>query len=91
MLEPILIFSFLTLALGLILGFAAQRFKVHGNPLVAQIDAILPQTQCGQCNYPGCKPYAEAIASGQAPINQCPPGGQEGADALEELIGIETL
>ena len=61
---------------GLILGYAAIRFKVEGNPIVEQIDALLPQTQCGQCTFPGCRPYAEAIANGEAPINQCPPGGQ---------------
>ena len=77
MFDSVLIFSTLALGLGLILGYAAIKFKVKGNPLVDQIDAILPQTQCGQCNYPGCRPYAEAIASGEAPINQCPPGGQE--------------
>ncbi len=91
MLEQVLIFSLLALGLGLVLGYGAIRFKTEGNPLVAQIDAILPQTQCGQCNYPGCKPYAEAIASGEAQINQCPPGGQEGADALAELLGVESL
>ena len=55
--------------------------------LVDDIDARLPQTQCGQCNYPGCRPYAEAIARGEADINQCPPGGQLGIDALAELLG----
>ncbi|CAC9580776.1 Electron transport complex protein RnfB [uncultured Gammaproteobacteria bacterium] len=89
--ESIVIFSILTLALGLILGYAAIRFKVSGNPLVDQIDAILPQTQCGQCDFPGCRPYAEALAKGKAQINQCPPGGQEGADALAELLDVETL
>ena len=54
----------LSLIFGAILGFASIRFKVEGNPLVEQIDALLPQTQCGQCSYPGCSPYAEAIASG---------------------------
>jgi electron transport complex protein RnfB len=91
MLETVLIFSILTLALGLILGFSALKFKIKGNPLVAQIDAILPQTQCGQCDYPGCKPYAQALAEGKAQVNQCPPGGQEGADALAELLGVESL
>jgi len=51
----------------------------------------LPQTQCGQCDFPGCRPYAEAIASGEVAINQCPPGGQEGVDALAELLSIDTL
>ncbi len=91
MLDSIIIFSTLALGLGLVLGYAAIKFKVHGNPLVDQIDAILPQTQCGQCNYPGCRPYAKAIASGEAPINQCPPGGQEGVDALAALLDVETL
>lgn len=91
MLDALFIFSVLTLILGLILGYAAIKFKIIGNPLIDQIDAILPQTQCGQCDYPGCRPYAKAIANGKAAINQCPPGGQEGVDALAELLGVETL
>ncbi len=91
MMESVVIFSILTLVLGLVLGYAALRFKVKGNPLVDQIDAILPQTQCGQCNFPGCRPYAEALAKGEAQINQCPPGGQEGVDALAELLDLEVL
>lgn len=55
-----------------------------------QINAILPQTQCGQCSYKGCKPYAEAIALGKADINQCPPGGDEGVLELATLLGIPT-
>ncbi len=64
-------------------------FKVKGNQLVDQIDAILPQTQCGQCGFPGCKPYATAIAEGRADINQCPPGGEEGIYELADLLGVE--
>lgn len=74
---------------GLILGFAAVRFRVEGDPLVNKIDAILPQTQCGQCGFPGCRPYATAIASGEADINQCPPGGQTTIIALADLLGRE--
>jgi electron transport complex protein RnfB len=91
MFDAVLILSMLALTLGLVLGYAAIRYKVEGNPLVDQIDAILPQTQCGQCDFPGCRPYAEAIASGEAEINQCPPGGQDGVDALAELLDVETL
>jgi Na+-translocating ferredoxin:NAD+ oxidoreductase subunit B len=58
-------------------------------PLADRIDALLPQTQCGQCNYSGCRPYAEAIASGDADINQCPPGGDAGIRALAALLGRE--
>jgi electron transport complex protein RnfB len=91
MIEAIIVFSIFALLLGLILGFSAKKFKVKGNPLVEQINSILPQTQCGQCTYAGCKPYAEAIAKGEAKINQCPPGGQEGVDALAELLNVDTL
>jgi electron transport complex protein RnfB len=75
----------------LILTGMGYTSKAKGSPLVDQIDAILPQTQCNQCDFPGCRPYAEAIANGDAEINQCPPGGQEGVDALAELLGVETL
>ncbi|MGZ4970794.1 MAG: RnfABCDGE type electron transport complex subunit B [Methylobacter sp.] len=56
--------------------------------LIDQINALLPQTQCGQCSFQGCRPYAEAIASGAADINQCPPGGDEGIRDLAGLLGV---
>jgi len=56
--------------------------------VIEQINNILPQTQCGQCGYNGCRPYAEAIASGTADINQCPPGGDEGIIALAQLLNV---
>lgn len=59
--------------------------------LADQIDDLLPQTQCGQCGYEGCRPYAEAITAGQANINQCPPGGNAGVRALAALLGREAL
>lgn len=79
----------LALLLGATLGFAAAHFRVEGDPLVEQIDALLPQTQCGQCGFPGCKPYAIAIAEERADINQCPPGGEAGVRALADLLGRE--
>jgi electron transport complex protein RnfB len=75
--------------LGALLGYASTRFKVEGDPLVDKIDSILPQTQCGQCGFPGCRPYAEAIAKDEADINQCPPGGDENIHKLAELLGKE--
>ena len=60
----IVILALLAIIFGAILGFAAIRFKVDGDPIVDQIDNLLPQTQCGQCGHPGCRPYAEAIANG---------------------------
>jgi electron transport complex protein RnfB len=58
--------------------------------LIDQIDALLPQTQCRQCNFSGCRPYAEAIAVGGADINQCPPGGKATIKALAGLLGREV-
>jgi len=57
--------------------------------LTEKIDAVLPQTQCGQCGYAGCKPYAVAIVNGEADINQCPPGGVEGIDKLAKLLHVK--
>lgn len=79
----------LSLAFGAVLGFAAVKFKVEGDPLVEQIDELLPQTQCGQCGFPGCRPYAQAIADGD-PINKCPPGGQSTINNLADLLGVEA-
>ena len=57
---------------------------------VERLDRILPQTQCGQCGFTGCRPYAEAMARGEADIDRCPPGGDAGARALAKLLGIEA-
>ena len=58
---------------------------------VERIDAALPQTQCQRCGYPACRPYAEAIARGEAPINRCPPGGAEGVRVLARITGRPLL
>jgi len=64
---------------------------VTADDLVARIDAVLPQTQCTKCGQPGCRPYAEAIAAGQAEINQCPPGGQAGVAKIAQVTGRDPL
>lgn len=61
------------------------------NGLAARIHDALPQTQCTRCGYPDCAGYAEAIASGEANINQCPPGGAEGIARLAQLTGRQPL
>lgn len=63
------------------------------NPVDAidAIDALLPQTQCTKCGFAGCRPYAEAIAAGEAAINRCPPGGAEGIRRLARLLGRAEL
>lgn len=91
MIEAIIPIAILGLLFGLGLGWAAQRFRADSDPVVDQIEALLPQTQCAQCGFPGCRPYAEAIASGEADINQCPPGGEAGIQALADLLGREPL
>lgn len=87
--NEIFILSLLALGFGLLLGFAAIYFKSDGNPIVEQINAILPQTQCGQCGYAGCKPYAEAMANGNEEINLCPPGGGPTIVALADFLNRE--
>src|SRR5690349_14416025 len=59
--------------------------------LADRIDALLPQTQCEQCGFHGCRPYAEAMARGEAPINRCPPGGAAGIAKLAALLGTPVL
>ncbi|HBI22141.1 MAG TPA: [Fe-S]-binding protein, partial [Legionella sp.] len=57
---------------------------------VQAIDALLPQTQCGECGYPGCLPYAQALAAGTAPIDRCPPGGVDVVKALGQLLNVDA-
>jgi electron transport complex protein RnfB len=89
MISAIAVMALGAIILGAALGYASIKFKVEGDPLVDKIDSILPQTQCGQCGFPGCRPYAEAIASGAADINLCPPGGAEGVRRLADMLGRE--
>src|SRR5690606_10300758 len=62
-----------------------------GDALVERLDRLLPQTQCGQCGYAGCRPYAEAMATGEALTDRCPPGGDAGARALARLLDRPAL
>jgi electron transport complex protein RnfB len=84
-----LLFTGLALLLGAVLGFAQEKLRREDNPLVDEIDALLPQTQCGQCGFAGCRPYAEAMAKGEADINRCPPGGEATIRALADFLDKE--
>ncbi|MEL0661034.1 RnfABCDGE type electron transport complex subunit B, partial [Psychromonas arctica] len=75
MIIAIITLGVLGLIFGSLLAYSSIKFKVKEDPIVEEIDAMLPQTQCGQCGYPGCKPYAKAIADGDD-IYKCPPGGE---------------
>lgn len=86
----------LALALATLAAFAGAvallvtvvaRTRPADEAVIAEIDRLLPQTQCGQCGHAGCLPYARAIARGEADINQCPPGGEAGIRALAGLLG----
>jgi electron transport complex protein RnfB len=89
LLHALLVAAMLALLLGAALGWAASRLRADDSPLVAQIDALLPQTQCGQCRFPGCRPYAAAIARNEADIDRCPPGGEATVRALAALLDRE--
>lgn len=84
-----LVAALLAVTMGAALGWAATRIHDRTDSLVARIDALLPQTQCGQCLFPGCKPYAAAIARGEADIDRCPPGGETTVRALAQLLDRE--
>ena len=87
----VVIITGLALVAGLLLGFAYRQLPANSESLVEAINELLPQTQCAQCGYPGCKPYAAAIIDGEEAINLCPPGGQETVDKLATLLGRETI
>lgn len=85
----IVVLSVLGLIFGGLLGYASRRFKVEEDPIVEQIDAILPQSQCGQCGYPGCRPYADAVGNNGEMINKCAPGGEQTMLKLAALLNVE--
>ncbi|MBK1717576.1 electron transport complex subunit RsxB [Thiocystis violacea] len=91
MLAAILAIAALAAFFGLLLGYSAIRFRVEGDPIADQIDSLLPQTQCGQCGHPGCRPYAEALAKGEDDVNKCLPGGEALVLALSDLLGREPV
>lgn len=75
--------------LGAILSYLASSQK-QDNDLVQRLEQALPGAQCAQCGYPGCKAYAEALASSQAPCNKCTPGGRDTTEALAQILNISV-
>lgn len=90
MLVAVVALTLLAGVFGLVLGYSSVRFRVERDPVIDQIDGLLPQTQCGQCGYAGCRPYAEAVAAGEADIDRCVPGGQATVAALADLLGRDA-
>jgi len=85
----IITLSVLGLIFGAILGYASRRFEVEDDPLVEKLDELLPQSQCGQCGYPGCRPYAEAVAAQGENINRCAPGGEAVMLKIATLLNVD--
>lgn len=81
--------TLLAFIFGAILGFFSMKFKVEEDPIVEKIDQLLPQSQCGQCGYVGCKPYAKAVANGDD-ITKCVPGGQDVVEKIADLMGVDV-
>ncbi|HSN52858.1 MAG TPA: electron transport complex subunit RsxB [Woeseiaceae bacterium] len=83
----VLTLTVIALLAGLALGFAARRLPPDPSSLVERVNDLLPQTQCAQCGYPGCRPYAAAIVAAGEAINLCPPGGNDTVRRLADLLG----
>ncbi|MCH7822209.1 MAG: electron transport complex subunit RsxB [Proteobacteria bacterium] len=91
MTTAILTIAFIALLAGLALSYASRSLPSESDSLVEQVNALLPQTQCAQCGYPGCRPYAAAIIEDDAPINLCPPGGDNTVRRLADLLGKNIM
>ncbi len=85
---PLLIILCLISLVSYLILLIQKNFKSSDDPIIEKINNLLPQTQCAQCGYPGCKPYATAISKNEADINRCPPGGQQTIDNLAELLNL---
>lgn len=81
----------IALVAGVLLSFASRQLPPNDDDLVAKVNELLPQTQCAQCGYPGCRPYASAIVHERAEINLCPPGGEDTVRRLAELLGRDAV
>ncbi|MBF0626928.1 MAG: electron transport complex subunit RsxB [Magnetococcales bacterium] len=93
MIEAIMSMSGMALVAGLGLGYAAIKFHVEENPLVKNLESALPSTNCGNCGFPGCHAYAEALADDdqQVPIALCSPGGTHAMEAIAAILGVEAV
>ena len=87
----IITIAVIALLAGLALSYATRSLPAEENGIVEQINDLLPQTQCGQCGYPGCRPYAAAIADDGVGINLCPPGGEDTGRRLAHLLGTAVI
>ena len=91
MLTAVITIAAIALIAGVGLSFASRRLPPSADELVEQVNDLLPQTQCAQCGYPGCRPFAAAVVDGEAAINLCPPGGEETIRRLADLLGRDVI
>lgn len=89
--EAVATIAVISLLAGLGLSYASRRLPAGDGDLVERVNQLLPQTQCAQCGYPGCRPYAAAVVDDSAAINLCPPGGDATVQRLAQLLGRESL
>jgi len=87
----IITIAMLALLAGLALSYASRSLPADSGELVEKINELLPQTQCAQCGYPGCRPYAQAIVDDGVAINLCPPGGDDTIRRLAAKLGTDVL
>jgi RnfABCDGE-type electron transport complex B subunit len=80
----------LAVVLGFLLGIFKKLFSMDVDPTVERVRSVLPGANCGACGYPGCDGLAEAIASGSAPVNACPVGGEAVSSAVGQIMGVEA-
>ena len=91
MLIAVITIATIALIAGVGLSFASRRLPSNDEDLVERVNELLPQTQCAQCGYPGCRPYAAAVVEGTAEINLCPPGGEDTIRRLADLLGRTVI
>lgn len=91
MLIAVVTIALIALAAGLLLSLASRSLPGKSGDLIEQVNELLPQTQCAQCGFPGCRPYAAAIVEDDVAINLCPPGGDATAQRLANLLGRDAL
>ena len=89
--EAVVTIAVIALVAGVLLSYANRRLPPGDSDLVEQVNDLLPQTQCAQCGYPGCRPYARAVVEDGAAINLCPPGGDDSIRRLAQLLGRDVL
>jgi len=91
MLIAVITIALIALAAGLLLSLAYRGLPGRSGDLIEQVNELLPQTQCAQCGFPGCRPYAAAVVDDDVAINLCPPGGDATVQRLANLLGRDAL